>query len=191
MQTSAVVKLSQCNTVRLMWLYAVYISWSIGSGHILALFGSFHSEPERTCDSWKLLVCRNKKTKKKKKQPCCCLTFIFLNPAYSVWVLKRGQLSGVGRRRWGTQSPSTEDRLKRAVRDVFMLLSFTETAMLTKPIKTVREGKKELFSSLQGQKSWMVLFQSRKQSNRLLRGCTALICQIIYVFIQINKRLWD
>lgn len=67
MQTSAVVKLSQCNTVRLMWLYAVYISWSIGSGHILALFGSFHSEPERTCDSWKLLVCRNKKTKKKQK----------------------------------------------------------------------------------------------------------------------------
>lgn len=187
MQTAAVVKLSQCNTVRLLWLYAVYISWSIGSGHILALFGSFHSEPEPTRDSWKPLVCRNKK----KNQPCCCLTFIFLNPAYSVRVLKRAKLSGVVRRRWGTQSPSTEDRLKRAVRDVFMLLSFTETAMLTKPIKTVREGKKELFSSLQGQKSWMFLFQSRKQSNRLLRGRTALICQIIYVFIQINKRLWD
>lgn len=169
MQTAAVIKLSQCNTVRLMWLYAVYISWSIGSGHILALFGSFHSEPERTRDSWKLLVCRNKKK-------TALLLF---------------DLSVVGRRRWGTQSPSTEDRLKRAVRDVFMVLSFTETAMITKPIKTVREGKKELFSSLQGQKSWMVLFQSRKQSNRLLRGCTTLICQIIYVFIQINKRLWD
>lgn len=147
MQTAAVIKLSQCNTVRLMWLYAVYISWSIGSGHILALFGSFHSEPERTRNSWKLLVCRNKK----KNQPCC-LTFIFLNPAYSVRVLKRGKLSVVGRRRWGTQSPSTEDHLKRAVRDVFMLLSFTETARLTKPIKTIREGKKELFSSLQGKK---------------------------------------
>lgn len=190
MQTSAVVKLSQCNTVRLMWLYAVYISWSIGSGHILALFGSFHSEPERTCDSWKLLVCRNKKTKKKTKT-ALLLFDLHLSESCVLWVLKRGKLSGVGRRRWGTQSPSTEDRLKRAVRDVFMLLSFTETALLTKPIKTVREGKKELFSSLQGQKSWMVLFQSRKQSNRLLRGCTALICQIIYVFIQINKRLWD